>query len=645
MDMERRMAPVLAAGKKADIRGLCERCDKIVGWFFLEPKVFKEMWIEDKVGKFESICKFEVEELDPSCKICKFLYSIRPGKDKRVVSSYVLARSTVGCMLRFRHTLDKSPIFYLTSDIMPIYSHEGFGLPRENTHDTVFGYSGVDAYDDGVAWGRLPATLPDLITGVIKVVISLGYRYLWIDRYCVPQTDSSGVKSLLLQNMGKIYSQSTLTIITATTKCPSEGHAGITRPRVVSQESLQLNSVHLVQLISNIQNEVEQSVWNTRGWTYQEALLSRRRLVFTETQCYFQCDAEGSQMESIDYGLRGYGFSEYGSGDYVLKEEGAREYPFWERGPGNYVLKKERKYKRNNRIPIIFSRRPKYSINDKLSEFQQQVNAYTQRQLSKDSDVLPAFLGILGMFKSEWPDFHGHISGVPIFELSGEYLNINTTSPLIMGITWRFDTKFETPEDVAQGGCTKKKPDLTQLDLVQGPLRRDMVHDMALGLEFESGTILSWSREADLADIVQNAMLMGNVHYLHVVGWITHLRIPVSLNNTKRWRICGQYEIDLVTMHWLLRLAEEQGMNVTDNGEYVFKVWICASVTEPSWISSNDVHMMLLGETSDSTTFERIDVCRIELESRLRDEEEWKRKSVMDIGKMLGWEWKAFRLA
>ena len=38
-------------------------------------------------------------------------------------------------------------------------------------------------------------------------------------------------------------------------------------------------------------NEVETSKWNTRGWAYQEGLLARRRLVFTESQVYFQCTA------------------------------------------------------------------------------------------------------------------------------------------------------------------------------------------------------------------------------------------------------------------------------------------------------------------------------------------------------------------
>jgi hypothetical protein len=46
------------------------------------------------------------------------------------------------------------------------------------------------------------------------------------------------------------------------------------------------------------------SVWNTRGWTFQEKLLSRRCLIFTTEQTYFACKSEiwceGVQMESYN---------------------------------------------------------------------------------------------------------------------------------------------------------------------------------------------------------------------------------------------------------------------------------------------------------------------------------------------------------
>jgi hypothetical protein len=39
----------------------------------------------------------------------------------------------------------------------------------------------------------------------------------------------------------------------------------------------------------DIQGEVESSVWRSRGWTYQEGLLPKRRLIFTDKRVYYEC--------------------------------------------------------------------------------------------------------------------------------------------------------------------------------------------------------------------------------------------------------------------------------------------------------------------------------------------------------------------
>ncbi|ATZ54317.1 hypothetical protein BCIN_10g03270 [Botrytis cinerea B05.10] len=718
LDEEEIHEAVSAAGKKAKTRGLCKRCDHIVGWFFLDQEVFRRTFREIWGAKLQPICDLEVNEFKPSCTVCNFLHSIRPkNEENEDERSFRLGRSTVGHIFDYMHAYDNVPIFYLVPGDSFNFGRRRIKSPTSNTFNTVFGFSNADAYKDGVAirhlssnadlslvrgwirlcddnhtnsdfdclpkvivplqgftvidckdgrntlvpgttsmqyitlsyvWGtevsdvpdrigRLPATLPNLIKGVIEVVMALGYRYLWIDRYCVPQTDS-GIKSYLLQNMDKIYSQSILTIIAATSKCPNDGLAGITRPRMVVQESLEINSVHLVQWVSNIQFEIENSVWNTRGWTYQEALLSRRRLVLTETQCYFQCDAggdwsvrEGSRMESIDHDL---------------------------------TTKRELPYK--NRIPIIFPPRPKRFIDDELKSFESRVSSYAKKQLSKSSDVLPAFLGLLGMFVSECSAFYGHIYGVPIFEPSTEFLSTDTIGTLITGITWHFDTEFNTLEDVTEAAIPTRRralPSWKWCDWIHaspspysikweknilnvGLMRRDIVCNTRLSLEFEDGTILSWTHGDNVAGLTRKAMGMGNVHCIHIVGWFTHLSIPVDLSPGRSWQLWGRYGIESVKMHWLRRLAKEQGMNVSGNKEYVFKAWVFAPVIEPSISprnSWNDVHMMLLGETSDPVTFERIEVCKVSME--LKGGEEGKGRSVKDIAEIFGWEMKAFKLA
>ncbi|TGO33275.1 hypothetical protein BHYA_0255g00030 [Botrytis hyacinthi] len=618
--------------------------------------------------------------------LCSFLYSIKPEVEEGNDEEYFpLQRSTARHLFGFDRAYKDSIVFYLVDGHYARISSSDFT-------DSVFGFSNADAYKDGVAirnlslqadlslvrewirlcdnnhagsnfnclpkdgisvqgftvidckdgrnilvpgatcmeyitlsyvWGsevsegpdqsgKLPSTLPNLITDVIKVVIALGYRYLWIDRYCVPQDDYSDIKSLLIKNMDKIYSQSTLTIIATAAKCPSENLPGVSKPRIAVQKFLQLNSVRLVQWVSEIRHEIDDSVWNTRGWIYQEALLSRRRLVFTETQCYFQCDARGtwsgkggSRMESIDYDLS-----------------------------------TERRPPRRYRIPMIFLPRPEHYIGREVSSFGSMVSEYTKRQLSKDSDVLPAFLSVLTMFISECSGFHAHIHGVPIFEPGKNILSVNATGTLIMGITWYFKTNFRTLEDVAAAAIPFRRrslPSWTWCDWTHAspslyPIRWkeeflnkgtmgqciDIVHGQKLSLEFENGTILPWPREADLADIAQKIMLTGDVHFIHVLGWLTYLPVPISSKPEQRRQVCGRYRTNRVTEHWLLRLARERGMNVTDREEYVFKTWVYASWTESSLYSGGPravFYMMVLGETSDPTTFERIELCDVSISS------------------------------
>lgn len=47
--------------------------------------------------------------------------------------------------------------------------------------------------------------------------------------------------------------------------------------------------MQLVSSLPPLQIALKNSAWITRGWTYQEAILSRRCLFFTELQVYFVC--------------------------------------------------------------------------------------------------------------------------------------------------------------------------------------------------------------------------------------------------------------------------------------------------------------------------------------------------------------------
>ncbi|KAF2489918.1 HET-domain-containing protein, partial [Lophium mytilinum] len=136
--------------------------------------------------------------------------------------------------------------------------------------------------------GALPALLPAVIEDSITVTLRLGYRFLWVDRYCIPQTDEAA-KAIQIGNMNLIFEHSELTIIAASGNDPSYGLPGVNGNPRRTYPSVTIKDHTFHPFLSNAAHEITHSMWNTRGWTYQEALLSRRCLMFTDSQVFFQC--------------------------------------------------------------------------------------------------------------------------------------------------------------------------------------------------------------------------------------------------------------------------------------------------------------------------------------------------------------------
>ncbi|KAL0466223.1 HET domain-containing protein [Neurospora intermedia] len=134
---------------------------------------------------------------------------------------------------------------------------------------------GENISDRTVGW-PLPSKLPPLIEDIITAVTKLGFRYLWIDRYCIPQGDQEA-KHKQIQNMDSIYGSASLKIIAAAGDDPSDGLPGVAAPSVLRD-----------------------SKWNSRAWTMQKAFLSCRCLVFFNEGAYFQCSSPRSyRFEAI----------------------------------------------------------------------------------------------------------------------------------------------------------------------------------------------------------------------------------------------------------------------------------------------------------------------------------------------------------
>jgi Heterokaryon incompatibility protein (HET) len=159
--------------------------------------------------------------------------------------------------------------------------------------------------------GGLDKFLPDLppvIRDSIDLVRRLGMQYIWIDSLCIVQ-DSPRSWNLNARAMDLVYGNAKLTI------CAADGHDSSTGLKAMHAKEYDVcqykeECAPGVRLMVSRPPEmgIRASKWNTRAWTFQERLLSRRCLIFTEGRVYFQCRSTG-MSEDIFADREGAGWS------------------------------------------------------------------------------------------------------------------------------------------------------------------------------------------------------------------------------------------------------------------------------------------------------------------------------------------------
>lgn len=339
---------------------------------------------------------------------------------------------------------------------------------------------------------RIPDPSPKTIEDAITTTLRLGLSFVWIDRYCIPQ-HLPREKHTQIQNMHKIYRGAQLTIVAAAGNGPSHGLPGVSSQPRVQQPQVRFGSRLFLGTQHGPQEAIEKTKWSTRAWTLQEALLSTRRLVFTDHQVYFQCNRMDC-CEAIAKSLR----SLYAADSKKMKT-------------GNHA----------GYFAINGIGQEPFDVWGRISE-------YSKRHLSYDSDALNGMMGILQTFQeTKWSRRRvSHLWGLPIIMEPHEPWSACVAASLCWKLTQPAQRRDGFPswswtgwKGVVDSGSSSPAKKKQLLGNITGFTNID------LRFEVEDGSLVG--QESSSPDIL--SVIEGNrarlTRFLHIKSQFVELRI------------------------------------------------------------------------------------------------------------------------
>jgi hypothetical protein len=233
-------------------------------------------------------------------------------------------------------------------------------------------------------------SLPKTVTDAMILTQRLGARYLWVD--CLSIMQDSSEKHQDIANMDIIYSQAELTLVACGSEHAESGMPGVrqgTRRRRATSKSRGRHAVALHLPVEEY-DVLQGTTYDTRAWTFQEVLLSKRVLFVTEHQVVFNCGTSRCS-ESLPE-EQPFNGQEFGWGEIDLRSKSLL----------------------NNDTESV------------LICYIAMITAYCLKRLSYQSDIENAFSGlasVLEQFCGDCPVIHGLMScyfGVSMFWTIGE---------------------------------------------------------------------------------------------------------------------------------------------------------------------------------------------------------------------------------
>ena len=259
--------------------------------------------------------------------------------------------------------------------------------------------SNIQDFICGVPLEDFPPTLRDAII----VTRGLNIRYLWVDALCILQ-DSPEDWALEAASMKHVYSGAVITISAANS--PST-YYGIFRKRDDlyscpldwrSAGTSESTAVYLRSGFHLSDGNMRTSPLNGRGWTLQESLLSPRTLSYGKQQMAWECLEcridEGGRPVAPGERYRDKAFiQEILAGDSNVVRQITRKFLQWSIAniPTNFAIAS----RTWTLLPLRWSSKY-YEPYDRWFDI---VQEYTSRDLTVDTDVLPALSGLAAAFQ------------------------------------------------------------------------------------------------------------------------------------------------------------------------------------------------------------------------------------------------------
>jgi hypothetical protein len=186
--------------------------------------------------------------------------------------------------------------------------------------------------------------------------------------------------------MDLIYQKAQITIIACAGKDSNYDLPGVSLRERQPQVHASVGKRLMVSALSDPRALIKSSTWSTRAWTYQEGLLSLRRLIFTDQQVYFECHGMYC-CEAMDFPLLDLHTKNHqGFKRIFCQGEGIGYFP---QGAG----------------------RNSWEVVERIEEY-----SLLSLNLTEPSDILKGILGILNAFGRGTLKLRHH-AGIPLLPL------------------------------------------------------------------------------------------------------------------------------------------------------------------------------------------------------------------------------------